>query len=67
MKKESNNLFVVIIVISSLWLGLIFLENVRSVLRPPSAEISIDVAQVKAALDRAGLMPREAKYWKEVR
>lgn len=64
MKKE-DKYFIILLGIVTLATGGVIAENVFSVLRPP-LERRIDVAKVKKNIDAAGLIPHEARFWKEL-
>ncbi|HBR15850.1 MAG TPA: hypothetical protein DD723_10000 [Candidatus Omnitrophica bacterium] len=59
--------FLVVLSVSVLLLGGIITENVFSVIRPKTIQIVIDVEKVKKGITDAGLSPREAGYWKEIK
>ena len=59
--------FLVIIGVSMALLAGVITENVFSVIRPKTIQIVIDVEKVRKGIIDAGLKPREASYWKEIK
>jgi hypothetical protein len=66
MNKENRNLVLMIGVAAVMTIGVI-VENIHAVKNPKNAEVAaVDVAKAKTELERSGLKPREALYWKEL-
>ncbi len=64
--NKSDKIFLTLLIVSSMLLAATVAENIRSVLNPQPVTIKIDVAKVKADIEKAGLVPHEAMYGKEL-
>ncbi len=64
--QKQDKIFYLLLIISSLLLAVTLTQNIRSVLMPQPVTIEIDVAKVKAGIEKAGIVPRAAQYWKEL-
>jgi len=62
----NNKSFLVLLLIATIMIAGIIAENAKTVTTPTPVEITVDTASVKEKIARAGLVPREAKYWKEL-
>lgn len=65
--NNNNKYFVIFIGLGSLLLLGVIAENVITALKPKTAQIIIDVEKVKKEIEEAGIIPREAVYWKEIK
>jgi len=66
MNPDTRNLILAIGMAAALTAGVI-VENVWIAMRPEDAgAVASDIEKVRDGLDRAGLKPREALYWKEL-
>ena len=61
----NNKSFLILWLIASLMVFGVMVENVRNVSAPKEVEVNADSSDVKNKLQKAGIIPREAKYWKE--
>lgn len=64
--KKSEKCFIIVLGIGIVIVIGVIYENTLSVLRPPSAQIVIDVEKVKKEILQAGLVPQEGMHWKEL-
>lgn len=62
LMNKQDKIFLLLFVISSLFLAGVVTENIRSVLFPQPIRIEIDVAKVKAGIEKAGITPHPALY-----
>ncbi|MDP2653265.1 MAG: hypothetical protein Q8Q08_04465 [Candidatus Omnitrophota bacterium] len=65
--KKNDALFAGGVLLGLSLLAGVAVENTRSVLDPRRVDIVIDVAKVKAGIEKAGLVPYDAKYWKTLK
>ena len=65
MNRETRSLILLISIAVVITAGVI-VENVHSVMNPENIEVTIDINKTKSEIERSGLRPREAMYWKEL-
>ncbi|KPJ48588.1 hypothetical protein AMJ40_07240 [candidate division TA06 bacterium DG_26] len=64
-RRRSDRSFVSMIVVTIVIIGAVFFSNSRIALHPELQTVSrIDVKRVKERIEKAGLTPREAKYYR---
>lgn len=64
MIEKRDRAFIVLLFICSAMVAGIVTENIRSASLTVSPKV--DVKKVRAGIERAGLLPYEAKYWKVI-
>jgi hypothetical protein len=61
-----NKGFIILWLIASAMVFGVMIENIHSVSSPEDSEVKVDSIEVKNKIQKAGIIPREAKYWKEL-
>ena len=61
-----NKSFIALWLIASAMVVGVMIENVRNVSVPQESKAEADSGQVKEKIRKAGIIPHEAKYWKEL-
>ena len=64
--NKHDKIFTALLIVSGGILTGILTENIRSVLNPQPPEIQIDVARVKAEIEKARIRPLGARFWRVV-
>lgn len=64
--NKSDRPLTVFVILACLLLAGIVAENIRTVYLAQNPGVAIDVSQVKATLNKAGVKWQEAKYWKKL-
>ncbi|MCK5179937.1 MAG: hypothetical protein KAR32_10435, partial [Candidatus Omnitrophica bacterium] len=64
--KIKNKSFIVFLAIATIMIFGIIAENTRSIIDPQKAEIPADTNEIKNKIQKAGIIPHDAMYWKEL-
>ena len=61
-----NKGFIILWLIASAMVFGVMIESMHTVSLPEKPEVKIDSSEVKNKIQKAGIIPREAKHWKEL-
>ncbi|MFQ5906288.1 MAG: hypothetical protein ACE5JA_06920 [bacterium] len=66
-RSKFDHWFIVMMIVTVLLVGAVFVSNSRNALHPELQAVPrINVKKVLARIEKAGLEPREAKYYKAI-